>query len=314
MNRTDRLLAIVLELQGKGMQRAEDLAATFEVSKRTIYRDIEALNETGVPVVSSPGHGYSLVEGYFLPPLSFTSDEAILLLLGSDVMAGSFDAEYRAAAQSAGRKIAGVLPEPRRAEVRTLRESIHFIAEEPAQASPTTELLASLRRAIIKRQTIRFRYTARQGAIGIESSRKADPHALVHVGGVWYLVAYCHLRQRMRNFRLDRIERLVLLNHTFERRPGLSAQPSPDSSRHLLVRVLFDQNVARWVRETPSFFSVAEEERPDGLLVTLRVRREDDITQWLLSWGAHVQVLEPDSLRARLAAEAEGMWRNFQMS
>ncbi len=74
MNRTDRLLAIVLELQGRGKRRAEDLAETFETSKRTIYRDIQALCETGVPIVSIPGRGYSLVEGYFLPPLSFTTD------------------------------------------------------------------------------------------------------------------------------------------------------------------------------------------------------------------------------------------------
>ena len=76
MNRTDRLLAIVLELQGKKTQRAEDLAATFEISKRTVYRDIQALSEAGVPVISVPGTGYSLMEDYFLPPLSFTADEA----------------------------------------------------------------------------------------------------------------------------------------------------------------------------------------------------------------------------------------------
>src|SRR5437588_970923 len=89
MNRTDRLLAIILELQGKGWQRAEDLAETFETSKRTIYRDIQALGEAGVPVVSLPGRGYSLMKGYFLPPLSFTTDEATMLLLGSDLMAQS---------------------------------------------------------------------------------------------------------------------------------------------------------------------------------------------------------------------------------
>ncbi|MFL5694281.1 MAG: helix-turn-helix transcriptional regulator, partial [Ktedonobacteraceae bacterium] len=101
MNRTDRLLAIVLELQGKGRQRAEDLAATFETSKRTIYRDIQALGEAGVPLISIPGRGYSLMKGYFLPPLSFSSDEATMLLLGSDFMAQNFDAQYRQAAQAA---------------------------------------------------------------------------------------------------------------------------------------------------------------------------------------------------------------------
>src|SRR5260370_15756580 len=111
MNRTDRILAIILELQGKGRQRAEDLAETFETSKRTIYRDILALGEAGVPVLSIPGRGYSLMKGYFLPPLSFTTDEATMLLLGSDLMAQSFDAHYPAAAIPAIRTINVLLPQ-----------------------------------------------------------------------------------------------------------------------------------------------------------------------------------------------------------
>ncbi len=128
MNRTDRLLAIVLELQAKKQVRAEDLADTFEVSKRTIYRDIMALDESGVPIVAIPGQGYSLVEGYFLPPLSFSSDEAIMLLLGADFVAQNFDAQYRGAAQTAGHKIMAVLPDKLRTEVEYLESSIRFIA------------------------------------------------------------------------------------------------------------------------------------------------------------------------------------------
>src|SRR6266567_5554514 len=154
MNRTDRLLAIVLELQGKGRQRAEDLAATFETSKRTIYRDIQALGQAGVPLISLPGHGYSLMKGYFLPPLSFTTEEATMLLLGSDFMAQNFDAQYRAAAQSAGRKIAGVLPEKLHDEVQYLQSNIRFVAASEAQDSPQHKKLQQLRRAILESHTI----------------------------------------------------------------------------------------------------------------------------------------------------------------
>src|SRR5215468_480101 len=128
MNRTDRLLAIVLEIQAKKQVRAEDLAATFEVTKRTIYRDIGALSESGVPIVSIPGQGYSLVEGYFLPPLTFSTDEAIMLLLGGDFVAQNFGAQYRGAAKSASHKIVAVLPERLRGEVEYLESSIRFIA------------------------------------------------------------------------------------------------------------------------------------------------------------------------------------------
>ena len=152
MNKTDRLLAIVLELQGKGRQRAEDLARTFETSKRTIYRDIEALCEAGVPLISIPGRGYSLMEGYFLPPLSFTTDEATMLMMGSEFMAHNFDAQYREAAQSAGRKIAGVLPEQLRDEVAYLQQNIVFISVQHEDEKDA--LLQQLRRAILDHGTV----------------------------------------------------------------------------------------------------------------------------------------------------------------
>jgi predicted DNA-binding transcriptional regulator YafY len=313
MNRTDRLLAIVLELQGRRHARAEDLAAVFETSKRTIYRDIQALGQAGVPFVSTPGRGYALMEGYFLPPLSFTTDEATLLLLGSDVMAQRFDAQYRAAAQSASRKIASVLPEKLRAEVRSLRESISFISEGNVLRPDAAAKLQQLRRAILARVTVRFHYHARHSAEEPHQPhlRDADPYALGFLQGTWYLSAYCHLRHAVRHFRLDRMDDLILLDHTFARPESFQAQRRDlFESGSFDIRVLFDAEVARWVREAPSFFAIAEEETPDGLLVTLHVRSVDEVLQWLLGWGRHMRVLVPDSLRRRIEEEAEVMMRS----
>jgi predicted DNA-binding transcriptional regulator YafY len=310
VNRTDRLLAIVLELQGRGWQRAEDLAATFECSRRTIYRDLLALGEAGVPLVSVPGRGYSLMEGYFLPPLSFTTDEATMLLLGSDFMAQQFDAQYQAAARAAGRKIAGVLPEKLRGEVRALRQSIHFpgegVSARPAEASK----LQQIRRAIMTRSTVRFRYSARYSTEEQRQprQREADPYAIANLGGIWYLSAYCHLRQGIRHFRLGRMDDLVVLERHFTRPEGFKVERgSLFEPGSFDVRVRFDPGVVRWVREAPSFFTIAEEETAEGLLVTLRVRHENEVLQWLLSWGRHVRVLEPEALRRRLVEEAQAI-------
>ncbi len=320
MNRTDRLLAIVLELQGKGRQRAEDLATTFETSKRTIYRDMLALGEAGVPVVSIPGQGYSLMKGYFLPPLSFTTDEATMLLLGSDLMAQNFDAQYRAAAQSASRKIEGVLPDKLRDEVHYLQNSIVFVAGTPdtAQSERRVTLLQQLRRAIIQRSTVRFCYYARHAreGRGEQTTREADPYGLIHFPSGWHLVAYCHLRQDTRNFRLDRIDRLELLPQTFQRPAGYVMHQDTErerEARSIMVRVLFDGEIARWVQEARSYYITHEEETPAGLLVTLHVRHESEILHWLLSWGQHVRIIEPESLRSRLLQEAEGMLRNYEV-
>ena len=279
MNRTDRLLAIVLELQGKGKQRAEDLASTFEVSKRTIYRDIEALSEAGVPVAAAPGQGYKLVEGYFLPPLSFTAEEAIILILGGQVMQGSFDAQYQAAAESAGRKITGVLPDRLKDEVRYLLSSIRFVTPGGLpNATPTDRTLQSMRSAILDRHTVRFVYHTRHRkgesvSTGPEP-RKVDPYGLIHVRGSWYMAGYDHERREKRTFKLDRIESFVVLKEMFTRPAEFKIEQGPQEDRNLIVKALFDAEAARWVRESPSFFTVAEEPIEGDLLITLKVRHE----------------------------------------
>jgi predicted DNA-binding transcriptional regulator YafY len=301
MNRTDRLLAIVIELQAHRSRRAEDLAATFEVSKRTIYRDVLALCEAGVPVISTPGQGYTLDEGYFLPPLSFDANEALLLLLGAEVMTRSFDAEYRRVAESAARKIAGALPERVRSEAMTLQQSMRFIE---IGAPRDHELLRVVRRAIVQQRTVQFGYRGRQDAAA--QRRRADPYALVHIGDVWYMVAHCHLRHDLRHFRLDRMDAPAVTAQSFERPAGPLPRP-PRDERNVQVLALFDAEIAPWVREARHFFVDRMEEHPGGLLVTLRVRRAEDALQWLLSWGRHMQVLEPPELRSMIVAEATAL-------
>ncbi len=312
------MLAIVLELQAHRWRRAEDLALALETSKRTIYRDLVALGRAGVPLISTPGRGYTLVEGYFLPPVSFTADEATILSLGADVMAQSFDAQYRAAAQSAASKITAALPERLRVDVAALRERI-LVGSEGATLQPeVAATLRALRGAVIAYQRVRFLYHTRYPSGGVSSDeplwREADPYALIRIRGAWYLNAYCHLRKDRRNFRLERIEGLTLLDQRFTPPATRPQRPQRLSvAEGVEARILFDAEAARWARESPSFFTIAQEDTADGgLLVTLRSRQEDEITQWLLSWGSHVRVLTPDSLRQRIASEAAALLRLYQ--
>lgn len=134
MNKTDRMLAIVLELQRRRSMRAVDLAELFETSVRTIYRDVQALCKAGVPIVGSPGQGYSLVEGYFLPPIGFTAEEAVVLLLGLDFVERRFDREYRLRADSSRGKIEAVLPDSVRQEATRLRAGWKFLHGEDGSA------------------------------------------------------------------------------------------------------------------------------------------------------------------------------------
>lgn len=316
MNRTDRLLAIVLELQGRGHLRAQDLAEHFETSVRTIYRDVEALCEAGVPIVATPGRGYALMEGYFLPPLTFTAEEATTLLLGGDFVRGQFDPHYRDVAATACRKIEAVLPARQREELGALRDSLHIVSTnaDNAAAPLVPQLLGTLRRAILERRVVRFRYHGRHADDPHTAllERDADPYSLAHVAGVWHLIAHCHRRGALRKFRLDRMERLVVTDDAFTRPAHFRLPDEPRDDRRVTIRALFGGETARWVRESRFFYMVAQEETPDGLLVNLRVRREDDALPWLLGWGARVRVLEPLSLRDRLAAEATAMLAHYR--
>ncbi len=311
MNRTDRLLAIVLELQRKGQQRAEDLAVTFEVSTRTIYRDMQALSEAGVPNIAIQKKGYSLSEGYFLPPLHFTTEEALILALGSDFMGHTFDDQYRAAAEAAYRKIDAVLPDPLRQDVAYLSTNISFFAANPLDEMQRDNL-RQLRSAIAERRTVHFRYTKKRATSSEATMREVDPYSLARLANDWLLMGYCHLRQDLRVFRLGRIDNLKMLERQFQR----PADFKPDwitasEQREVVVTALFDQEVADFVQESRPFSVVAAEQTPEGLLLTLRVRDERDLFQWLLSWGKHAQVLSPESLRALMRQEIERMVEKY---
>jgi len=318
MNRTDRLLAIILELQGKRHRRAEDLAATFETSKRTIYRDILALAEAGVPIVSTPGKGYALVEGYFLPPVRFTVEEATTLLLGSDLIAQAFDTDYRVAAHAAGRKITGLLPPSEQTRVADLRERIRLVAANvPARSGDSADVRA-LRQAIVESRTVRFRYHARNSASAEpDTRREVDPYNLVYIKDVWHLLGYCHLRRDMRTFRVSRMADVVVLDRQFDRAEHLELWQARIASMGqrrdpFTATLLFDDEVTRWVQEDPYFYIVERQPAPGGLRVTLRAPDERAVSQWILSWGKHVRILEPDSLRTWLINEAQAALEKWQ--
>lgn len=304
MNRTDRLLTIVLELQGRDRVRAEDLARQLEVSRRTIYRDVLALNEAGVPVVSTPGQGYALMPGYFLPPLQFSAEEAVLLLLGSDVMAQLFGAETAEAARQASRKIGAVLDVSLRAEVAFLLDNLRLLRQDPG-GEATRAKLRELRQAVVRRRVTRFTYHKPGVDVAV---RWAEPHGLYLLGDVWLLAAFDQDRQALRNFRVDRMEALEVRDDVFGRQPGFRlARDETREDRHLVVRVLFAREKRREVRERLPFHATGTEETAQGLIVTLRARTVEEVLPWLLSWGGDARVLDPASVGERVAGEARRM-------
>ncbi|MGW9019310.1 helix-turn-helix transcriptional regulator [Priestia megaterium] len=315
MNKTDRLLAIVLELQSKEVVRAEDLATLFETSVRTIYRDIQALSEAGVPIIGAPGTGYSLMEGYFLPPIGFTVPEAVSLLIGTDFIEQRFDDDYRVRAQAARGKIEAILPESIRDETSRVRKAMRLlISDKQVRHSKEKEYLEKIRRAILDVQKINFHYAKRisDSEGNRHSVRTVAPYGLVLVQGSWMLVARCDLRQEIRHFRLSRMMELINLEERFELPPPFNLREyTPPDDRHLRVRLRFNHDIADKVKESNYHYMEDMEEHQDGLHVVLRVHQLDELLQWVLGWGAGVIVLEPESFRNRIREETKKMLKRY---
>ncbi|MFJ7746805.1 helix-turn-helix transcriptional regulator [Peribacillus sp. NPDC097295] len=315
MNKTDRLLAIVLELQRKEVVRAEDLATLFETSVRTTYRDIQALSEAGVPIIGAPGTGYSLMDGYFLPPIGFTVPEAVSLLIGTDFIEQRFDDDYRVRAQAARGKIEAILPESIRNETSRVRKAMRLlISDKQVRQSKEKEYLEKIRRAILDVQKISFHYAKRlaDSEGNRHSVRTVAPYGLVLVQGSWMLVARCDLRQEIRHFRLSRMTELINLEERFELPAHFDLwEYTPPDDRHLRVRLRFNHDIADKVKESNYHYMEDMEELQDGLHVVLRVHQLDQLLQWVLGWGAGVIVLEPESFRNRIREETKNMLKRY---
>lgn len=315
MNKTDRLLAIVLELQRTKVIRAEDLAASFETSTRTIYRDIQALSEAGVPIAGAPGLGYSLMEGYFLPPVSFTVEEAVALLIGTDFVEQKFDHGYGTKARSSRAKIEAILPENVRQETSRVRTTTRLLSvgDAPTEGQEKA-ILECLRRAILDVRKVKFHYSKNVSEAdgNRHSDRAVAPYGLILAKGSWILVAHCDLRQELRHFRLSRMSRLTVLEDTFLFPPDFMLHHyRPVDDRDVLVRMHAHPGIAEKVKESNNFFMEAFEHQEDGLYVTFRVRQPEELLHWVLGWGGDVVVLEPESLRNRVRKEAEKMLQRY---
>ena len=217
MRRADRLLQILLILRAQPVVTAKQLAENLEVSERTIYRDIQELIFSGIPVESETGTGYRLPDHVDLPPLMFTAEELRALVLGVRTVQSWGDSELAQAAISVLNKVDAILPDRLRQDF----ETIPLFA--PAFHVPSTlkEVLATLRKGATDRQKVDFDY---QRADGQKSHRTVQPLGLFYWGATWSLGSWCELRQDFRNFRLDRMENVTLLNEFFEAMPGRTLQ------------------------------------------------------------------------------------------
>ncbi|WP_419798177.1 MAG: helix-turn-helix transcriptional regulator [Terasakiella sp.] len=214
MKRTERLIKITTLLQGRRVAVTADyIAQECEVSVRTIYRDIQELMSSGVPISGEAGVGYILDAGYHLPPLSFDIEEIESLVLGMAMVCNWTDDRMGRSARSALDKIKNALP-------ATSLEKLHgtaLFAFQSAIHVPWTVDFSALRLAIREKYKIKIDYEDEQKKASVRTIR---PLAMIFLGPIWLLCGWCELRNDFRNFRIDRIQKLQTLADRFRDEPG----------------------------------------------------------------------------------------------
>lgn len=200
MNRIDRLMAIVTHLQTRKYVSAENISEKFEISVRTVYRDIKALSELGIPVSFEPQKGYFIMQGYFLPPVAFSIEEANALLLMESVSMGFADKSIRKHYSTALNKVKAVLRTNQKEKIEQLSDNIKL--QVPARLNNDFEYLSTIQNAITAKHILEIEYANYKEEV---SQRQIEPIGLVFYAFSWHMIAWCHLRNEYRDFKVARI-------------------------------------------------------------------------------------------------------------
>ncbi|MBN1538165.1 MAG: YafY family transcriptional regulator [Anaerolineales bacterium] len=296
-----RLITLIMLLQRQPRQTANDLAEKLGVSVRTLHRYMLMLDEMGIPVYSERGRygGFSLVRGYKMPPLIFTPEEATAICLGAGLVSEMWEGLYDEASEGAVAKIENVLPDEQRDEVAWARRILVTTQLKRPGLQPYAPFLNTLRKAIRLQKRVRITY---QGASQNEPlQREFDAYALAFRQGWWYVIGYCHLRQDMRSFRIDRIHQILQLDESYQIPPEFDPQKylafEIQSQAQVHVRLHLAPEVAAFALSTPAAWEKIEPQADGSVIVAASLPDIYWAASMTMSFGPGATVLEPDELR-----------------
>lgn len=300
-NTATRLITLIFLLQNQPNQKASELAEKLGVSLRTVHRYFEMLDEMGVPVYSERGPygGFSLVRGYKMPPLVFTLEEAVAVVLGTGIVEEMWGDLYREAARGALAKLENLLPEEQSREVAWARGSLVATGMNRADLKALTPVLEKLRRAIREHRSLNMNYQSSQ--VPHPTQRGLNPYALVHRWGWWYVIGFCHVHHDIRTFRVDRISEITLLDETFVQAPRFNLQAylknETQTQPHVSARLRFDADSSHIVAGNRSYWETVEPQLDGSVEVTFSSPTLEWAASTTLAYGPAVEVLEPPELR-----------------
>lgn len=287
MNRLQRLTAILIHLQSKKVVTAAELADRFDISQRTVYRDIRSLEEAGVPIGAEAGMGYYIVDGYHLPPVMFTSEEASALSLMGKLTGRMTDQSVEQSFRDALLKIKSVLRGSEKDKLERLESLIMVKDHVPAEAEEKSRpLLIQIQTALVQEKAISIRYVSNDQE---STERIIEPLGLVYYSLHWHLIAWCRLRLGFRDFRTDRIKSFRILDektgeHPFDINEYMENYQNEQPLQRITVR--FHHRASRYVGQQKYWFGWVSETKDDQYTrMTFLTASPCSLARWIMTFG-----------------------------
>lgn len=297
--RFDRIIAIMTQLQSKKIVKAQELADRFQVSLRTIYRDIRSLEASGVPIYGEAGVGYSLVDGYKLPPVMFSREEAESFIAAEKLMEKFTDEIMKTNFKSAVLKVKSVLRGEEKDWLESIENRVQISNRNQSIPENSPQVLNTLFESIARKIQLELTYQSVESEI--PSIRFIEPVGIYYENNFWYILAYCHLRNDYRNFRVDRILDLSKTNFSFTKEHQeldfyLKKEPPKNED---IVRLRVHRKVANYLHNDRNYYGfISEEKKGDVVDLTFKGNyRETGIARWILMFGDYCEILEPKELK-----------------
>ncbi len=316
MNRLERITALLLLLQSRKKMTSAELAKYFQTSTRTIYRDIRILEQAGVPIGAEAGVGYFIVEGYNMPPVMFKKEEAAALLTAEMLVSKIGDVSIHSEFKTAMQKIRAVLRETEKDFLESLETTMLIRSyKKQTKIGFPNAFVSDIQKALVNETLLEIEYYSNYS--DNLNKRVIEPIGLCYIRSAWHLIAFCRLRNAIRDFRADRIKILKVLDEKYTRSKHKSLQEClkemDDATPLTEIIIRFDKSIIPNTVYLKHHYGLMKE-LPFASYTEMTFLYYDlhQFALWLLTWGNKATVVSPQNLHAMLASLAHDLHQHYQ--
>lgn len=312
LKKLDRVTAILTQLQSKPVVRAQDLAQKFEVSVRTIYRDVKTLENAGIPIIGEAGSGYSLMDGYKLPPVMFTKEEVLSFITAEKLMQKFLHESLGQHYQNAMEKVRSVLKYSDKNLIENIEKQIDVFNYHPKTEDKIRNVIPIILESIAEKKQLTVEYETVDAKV---STRTIEVVGVFFEFNYWYIMAFCTLRNDFRQFRVDRILKLFKTQNPFLQEYGqINDYRQAPNGNKTKVRLLVEKRIIGHLVNSKKYYGLVEEiEREDGYELIFKTDWIiEGFPRWLITFADYAEVLEPESLKDSLKNLLEKISAKYQ--